>query len=257
MNIYYRGYDPASPITTGTEHILAFCSRLILSMLRSVKYMDDAAFDSFVKTIAIDNIWVCVLLIAVSIIAAVIGGPVAAVAKLVLGYIGANELLNKIIEIYEQYKDWIMVAYNANNEDDLDKAAKSFAAGTANGVIAALEFMLIHKIFRLAQFKVAKKYAEPAWLRTTWERTVGERMKRRQGGGGAQKPKPGGPEDESAAKQALNVIGTVLPAQGIKATAQAVGKFPVGAAVGVGVGVAFLTTIGVAVAVSGKKRKRK
>ena len=57
MEIYYRGFETDSPITSGAKHITAFAARLTLSMLRSVKHLDDAAYDAFVKVVTVENLW--------------------------------------------------------------------------------------------------------------------------------------------------------------------------------------------------------
>jgi hypothetical protein len=50
MDIYYRGFDSSdSPISSGAKHLTACAARLLLAMLRSIQYMDDAAIEAFNK----------------------------------------------------------------------------------------------------------------------------------------------------------------------------------------------------------------
>jgi hypothetical protein len=64
MDIYYRGFDSNSPISSGAKHLTACAARLLLAMLRSIQYMDDAAVEAFHEYISVDNIWLLCLMLA-------------------------------------------------------------------------------------------------------------------------------------------------------------------------------------------------
>lgn len=179
MDIYYRGFDGKSPITTGAKHLSAAAARLMMSMISSVKYLDDAALSAFLKIVTVGNIWGLALILAGWLIASLVGGPVGAAINAILLYVGLREMYGRLSEIYQPLKDWILGAYEATNEAALDLAGKSFAIGLANGVLTILEFIVLHRIFRTAEAALSKRFPRPEWLQTTWDRVVGERIQRK------------------------------------------------------------------------------
>jgi hypothetical protein len=178
MDIYYRGFDSDSPISTGTKHLTACAARLLIAMLRSIQYMDDAAIEAFNKYISIDNIWMLCLMLAGWLLAAVVGGTIGAAVGAILAFLGAQELFDRLNDIYAPLKDWALLAYNANNDDDIDKAAKKFAPAFATGFLTAIEFVVLHKIFRSSAALLSKRFPRPGWIDPVWDRTVKERGKR-------------------------------------------------------------------------------
>lgn len=246
MEIYYHGFDAGSPISSGTKHITAFAARLVLSMCRSIKHLDDAAYDAFMKSVTIENIWAMCLILAGWLISSIIGGPVGAAVSAILLYLGVREFYDRIAEIYQPLKDWLLTAYHAKEDSDLETAAKHFATGLANGAITVLEFVVLHKLFRATEAKLLRRFPAPDWLRTAWERTVGERLKRRQSAGAekvADKDKAGG---------AVPVLAGALQAQGVRRAASDSG-FPVLPLAAVGA--ALVVSVGV-VALAAKERSR-
>jgi hypothetical protein len=245
MDIYYRGFDSGSPISSATKHITAFAARLVLSICRSVKHLDDAAYDAFMKVVTVENLWAMCLILAGWVISSIIGGPIGAAVSAILLYLGVREFYDRITEIYQPLKDWLLTAYHAKEDKDLETAAQHFATGLASGAMTVLEFVVLHKLFRATEAKLLQRFAAPDWLRTTWDRTVGERMRRRQTQSAqkvAEKDKAGG---------AVPVLAGALQAQGLRRAARGDG-FPllpvaaVGAALVVSVGVVSvaLTTKG-------------
>ena len=100
MDIYYRGFDSDSPITSATKHLSSFAVRLLLSMLRSIKHLDDAAFDALMKVVSIDNLWALCIILGGWMLSALIGGPVGAAVSAILLYLGVREFYERIAEIY-------------------------------------------------------------------------------------------------------------------------------------------------------------
>jgi hypothetical protein len=242
MDIYYRGFDSDSPISTGTKHLTACAARLLIAMLRSIQYMDDAAIEAFNKYVKIDNIWMLCLMLAGWLLAAVVGGTIGAAVGAILAFLGAQELFDRLNDIYAPLKDWALLAYNANNDDDIDKAAKKFAPAFATGFLTAIEFVVLNKIFRSSAALLSKRFPRPGWIDPVWDRTVKERSKR-----GKRKA------DESV-KTALPQMMATLQTKGAMSVARG-GGFPVGAVVVAGVGLTVGTVVMVA-ALSGKERSR-
>ena len=242
MDIYYRGFDSNSPISSGVKHLTACAARLLLAMLRSIQYMDDAAVEAFHKYISVDNIWLLCLMLAGWLLAVVVGGTIGAAVGAILAFLGAQELFDRLNDIYAPLKDWALLAYNANNDDDMDKAAKKFAPAFATGFLTVIEFIVLHKIFRSSATLVAKKFPRPGWVDPVWERTVNERGKR------------GTNKADEAAKTALPQMMATLQTKGAMSVARG-GGFPVGAVVVAGIGLTVGTVVMVA-ALSGKERSR-
>ena len=92
MDVFYRGFDSGSPITTGAKHLSAAAARLMLSMINSIKYMDDAALAAFLKVVNVKNIWGLALILTGWLIVSLIGGPIGAAVNALLLYIGIKEI---------------------------------------------------------------------------------------------------------------------------------------------------------------------
>ena len=242
MDIYYRGFDSNSPISSGAKHLTACAARLLLAMLRSIQYMDDAAVEAFHKYISVDNIWLLCLMLAGWLLAVVVGGTIGAAVGAILAFLGAQELFERLNDIYTPLKEWALLAYNANNDDDIDKAARQFAPAFATGFLTAIEFVVLHKIFRASAALLSKRFPRPTWIDPVWERTAKERGNR-----GKRKA------DESA-KTALPQMITTLQTKGAIRAAKS-GDFPVGSIAVAGLAVTVATALTVA-AISSKERGR-
>lgn len=254
MDIFYRGFDSGSPISSGAKHLTAAAARLLVSMIRSIKYLDDAALAAFLKVVTINNVWALSLILAGWLLASLIGGPVGAAVNAILLYIGLREIYSRISEIYEPLKSWILGAYEATNDAMLDEAGKSFAVGLANGVLTILEFIVLHRIFRAAEAALSKRFPRPEWLQATWDRAVGERTQRKPASTTTE-PKPSDPTKKTAAQraeEALPVITGGLQTKGAIRAADA--AFPVAPVVAAGAGV--LVVAGLAVAALGSSKAR-
>lgn len=242
MDIYYRGFDSNSPISSGAKHLTACAARLLLAMLRSIQYMDDATVEAFHKYISVDNIWLLCLMLAGWLLAVVVGGTIGAAVGAILAFLGAQELFERLNDIYTPLKEWALLAYNANNDDDIDKAARQFAPAFATGFLTAIEFVVLHKIFRASAALLSKRFPRPTWIDPVWERTAKERGNR-----GKRKA------DESA-KTALPQMITTLQTKGAIRAAKS-GDFPVGSIAVAGLAVTVATALTVA-AISSKERGR-
>lgn len=242
MDIYYRGFDSNSPISSGAKHLTACAARLLLAMLRSIQYMDDAAVEAFHKYISVDNIWLLCLMLAGWLLAVFVGGTIGAAVGAILAFLGAQELFERLNDIYTPLKEWALLAYNANNDDDIDKAARQFAPAFATGFLTAIEFVVLHKIFRASAALLSKRFPRPTWIDPVWERTAKERGNR-----GKRKA------DESA-KTALPQMITTLQTKGAIRAAKS-GDFPVGSIAVAGLAVTVATALTVA-AISSKERGR-
>ena len=242
MDIYYRGFDSNSPISSGAKHLTACAARLLLAMLRSIQYMDDAAVEAFHKYISVDNIWLLCLMLAGWLLAVVVGGTIGAAVGAILAFLGAQELFERLNDIYTPLKEWALLAYNAKNDDDIDKAARQFAPAFATGFLTAIEFVVLHKIFRASAALLSKRFPRPTWIDPVWERTAKERGNR------------GKSKADESAKTALPQMITTLQTKGAIRAAKS-GDFPVGSIAVAGLAVTVATALTVA-AISSKERGR-
>lgn len=247
MDIYYRGFESQSPISSAAKHVSAFAARLVLSVLRSVSYLDDATFAALEKVLTLNNLWACMLIFAGWMLASIIGGPVGAAVNALLLYFGIQELYDRIGEIYHPLKDWLQGSYDATKDDELEAPAKSFATGLANGAITVLEFVILHKLFKATESALTKRLPPPAWLEAVWKRTMGERARTR-------RAKPDKKANDKS--QAVTTIAGTLQAQGVKAAANKAGSASVGPLVAVGVGVVTVVTLTTIAVVSAGRDKR-
>jgi len=176
------------------------------------------------------------------LLAVVVGGTIGAAVGAILAFLGAQELFERLNDIYTPLKEWALLAYNANNDDDIDKAARQFAPAFATGFLTAIEFVVLHKIFRASAALLSKRFPRPTWIDPVWERTAKERGNR-----GKRKA------DESA-KTALPQMITTLQTKGAIRAAKS-GDFPVGSIAVAGLAVTVATALTVA-AISSKERGR-
>jgi len=247
MDLYYRGFDPSSPVTSGGKHLAACAARFAVSMIRSIQYLDDAVKAAFLKVVTIENIWALCLIFAGWMIASIIGGPVGAAVNAILLYLGVREFYDRIQEIYHPLSQWFELAYNAKDDKDMDNAARSFATGMANGGMTILEYVILHKLFKVTEKNLLSKFGPPAWLREIWNRTLGRRTKALPG---KAEPKP---PDKDKAGSAVPIIAGSLQAAGAR---RAAAEFPTGAVVvgGLLAAVGVTATIAVVATSGGKKR---
>jgi hypothetical protein len=94
------------------------------------------------------------------LLAVVVGGTIGAAVGAILAFLGAQELFDRLNDIYAPLKDWALLAYNANNDDDIDKAAKKFAPAFATGFLTAIEFVVLIRSFGRAQRSYRKDFRD-------------------------------------------------------------------------------------------------
>lgn len=255
MDIFYRGFDGSAPISTGAKHLSAAAARLMISMIRSVKFMDDAALAAFLNVVNVKNIWGLCLILAGWLIASLIGGPIGAAVNAILLYIGLREIYSRLSSIYQPMKDWILGAYEATDDAALDKAGKSFAEGFANGVVTILEFIVLHRIFRASEAALSKRFPRPDWLQATWDRVLGERSQPKSPrAAGEPRPKATEPRPKTAAERAEEALPIITGGLQVRGALRAAEEgFPVLPTVAAGAGLLLAVGLTVAALSSGKR----
>jgi hypothetical protein len=176
--------------------------------------------------------------------------PVGAAVSAILLYLGVREFYERIAEIYTPLKDWLSTAYNAKDDKDLEKASEHFAVGLANGAITVIEFVVLHKLFKATESQLFKRFPPPDWLRTTWDRTVGERLRRRPTKSAAEKAAA----EKDQAGGAVPVLAGALQTQGARRAAGSA-SFPVGSVVAISAAVALALGLTIVAATTTEEKR--
>lgn len=179
MNLFYREFDSNQPIVTGAFHLSAAAARLAVSLLRSLQHLDDAAWAELRRILTANSVWGLCLVLAGWFVATVIGGPVGWCINALLFAFGLPELWDRLTRSWDSLKQWFSAAYHAQNDGELDVAAKHCADVLAVGGVAALEFVLTHRVFKLAESQLVRRFPTPAWLRGQYEEAVRLREKQK------------------------------------------------------------------------------
>ena len=177
MDLYYRGYDPAAPITSGAQHLFAAAARFAMSIVLSIPHLPDAAWEEFKRLLTVNALWSLCLILAGWVIATVVGGLVGLAVNAILVAYGLVELWKQIQEVGHELHDWAVTTYNARNEAELDVAAQHFATALAQGGITLLEVIVTHRVFRAVEGKLRDRFPTPEWLSKQYEQAAKQREK--------------------------------------------------------------------------------
>ena len=184
MELFYRGYDAGAPVTSGARHWVAAGARVAVSMVRSVPRLPDALFETVKKNFTMQRLWGLSLVLAGWVIATIVGGPVAWGVNALLVVLGLTELWGEIGALGADLREWLLAAYRAETDAELDGAGAHFAVALGRGLWTGLEVVVTHRVFRAAEAQIHKRVPMPDALRVEYERAVRQRE-------GAQSPKVG------------------------------------------------------------------
>lgn len=177
MDLFYKGYDPAAPITSGAQHLSAAAARFAVSIVRSIPHLPDAAWEEFQRLLSVNALWSLCVVLAGWVIATVVGGLIGlAVNALLIAY-GLLELWEQIQEVGHALREWAVTAYEAQSDTELDAAAQHFATALTKGGITLLEILVTHRVFRAVEGKLRERFPPPDWLRKQYEQAASEREK--------------------------------------------------------------------------------
>lgn len=191
MDLFYRfeprfggGYGPPNASELG-QSLSAASARLAYSMIASLSYLTPSLRDEFLAVLNPDTLWALALVFAAWGFGTVLGGAVGlAVNVLLIGY-GLIALWGELNRAAEDLKEWFLISYNAQNNDDLESAGKRFAAALANGGMRIIEVVVAHRVFRAVETRIRKKYPPPKTLETEFEarkRSVNEASEKEKSG---------------------------------------------------------------------------
>ena len=126
MDLFYKGHDPAAPVTSGAQHLSAAAARFALSIVRSIPQLPEAAWVEFQRLLTVDALWSLCLILAGWVLATVVGGFIGlAVNALLIAY-GLVELWEQIQDVGHALRQWAVTAYEATTETALDDVACEF-----------------------------------------------------------------------------------------------------------------------------------
>lgn len=181
MDIFENGKEPSTSVAAASRALARAAGRLVLSMVRSIKYMEPAAVEHFRNLFSAHTLWVLAIILAGWVIATIVGGPIALVINGLLGAYGLYQLYEQLALTWENLRKWALTAYHAKNEGDIDAAARFFANAVADGILALLEVIVTHRIFKSVEGGLRNRYPTPEWLEAEYARAVREAEQKRPG----------------------------------------------------------------------------
>lgn len=188
MDLFYRGYDPQEPVTSGAKHITAAVGRLALALVNSFEHLPDETWSQIKRLFHPDNLWGMCLVMGGWIVASIIGGPVGLAVNALLLAFGLREIWDRIETIGGALKDWFLLAYYATSDAELEAAGAALAKAEGTTLITLLEFIVTHRVFKLALPEMTKRFPVPEWLRRRYEEVSRKREAKRRPGGAPAEP---------------------------------------------------------------------
>lgn len=177
-DIFETDDKKSSSLEKAAQAIRRAAGRMVLSIIRSTKYLNGAAKEQLEALLSPASLWTMAVILAAWIIATVIGGPFSLAVNTLLGVYGLYQLYEQLAVTWQSLKTWARLAYNARNDSDLDAAAKSFADAMAQGGLAILEALITHKIFKSVEGGIRKRYPPPKWVESEYAKAFKERRQR-------------------------------------------------------------------------------
>ena len=175
MDLFYRGYDSAEPISSGARHLSAAAARFAVSIVSSIPHLPNSIWEEFQAVLTVKTLWSLCLVLAGWLVATVIGGLIGLAVNALLVVYGLIEMWEQIKATGGELRDWAMSAYQAESEAQLDMAATHFAAALSKGGIALLEVIVTHRVFRAVEGKLRDRFPAPEWLSKKYEEAVRRR----------------------------------------------------------------------------------
>lgn len=177
--LFYRGFDPAAPLSTGLRTLGAVALRLAVAMARSLARLDEATWHAVQRLLTVDSIKALAVVLAGWVLATIVGGPLGMAVNAVLVLYGVVGLWEEVKRLSGELRDFWQTAYDAKNDADLDAAAGHFARALAGGLVTALEVWITHRAFRAVETTIARRVPTPERLRVEYERALREREARK------------------------------------------------------------------------------
>lgn len=178
MDLFYRGYDHNTRITSGALHLSAAAARFAVSIVRSIPQLPATTWEQFQRLLTVDALWSLCLVLAGWLIATIVGGLIGLAVNALLIVYGLVELWDQIKATSGELRDWAISAYQAQNDRDLEVASQHFATALSQGGITVLEVIVTHRVFRSIEGTLRQRFPAPDWLPQQYERAVRDREQR-------------------------------------------------------------------------------
>ena len=175
MDLYDRGYDPEARITSGAKHLSAAAARFAISIVRSIPHLPDASWAELKRILTVEALWSLCLVLAGWLIATVVGGLVGLAVNALLVAYGLVELWTQIKAASGELQAWAMMAYQAQNDTELDAASQHFANALSKGGMTILEVVLTHRVFRAVESRLRERFPTPEWLKKQYDEAAKQR----------------------------------------------------------------------------------
>lgn len=179
MDIFEKGKAPNTTIAGASQALARAAGRFVLSMIWSLRYLEPAAADHFRSLLTPQSLWVLGIILAGWAIATLVGGPIALVINGLLGAYGLYQIYEQLALTWQNLKGWALTAYRAQNEAQLEEAARFFATAVTDGVLTLLEVILTHRVFKSVESGLKKRYPAPEWLKAEYDRALNEAGQKR------------------------------------------------------------------------------
>ncbi len=179
MDIFEKGKAPNTTIAGASQALARAAGRFVLSMVWSLRYLEPAAVEHFQNLLTPQSLWVLGIILAGWAIATLVGGPIALVINGLLGAYGLYQIYEQLALTWQNLKGWALTAYRAQNEAQIEEAARFFATAVTDGVLTLLEVILTHRVFKSVEAGLKKRYPAPEWLNAEYDRAMKEAGQRR------------------------------------------------------------------------------
>ncbi len=179
MDIFEIGKVPDTTIAGASQALARAAGRFVLSMVRSLRYLEPAAVEHFRNLLTPQSLWVLAIILAGWALATLVGGPIALVINGLLGAYGLYQIYEQLALTWQNLKSWALTAYRAQNEAQIEEAARFFASAVTDGVLTLLEVILTHRVFKSVEAGLKKRYPAPAWLQAEYDRAISEAGQKR------------------------------------------------------------------------------
>ena len=235
MDLFDRGFDPMSPLSSAAKHLTAAAARMTVSILNSFAHLPKSLWEEVHKLLTPDSLWALALVLAGWFLASVIGGLIGATVNALLLVYGLSDLWQRAGALWQALTQWCRGWYEASTEADLDAAGAQFAQVLSIGGIAVLEVALTHRAFKLAEGPLRKRFPAPEWLRRRFEEATRQKKqafdleakRRSQGDAETNRGTRGVAEEPRRSRNSLDAALAVAELDGARKLAQDFPTVPV------------------------------
>lgn len=177
MEIYESQSAQPTTVDGATQLVARAAGRIVLSIIRSIPYLQPAAAEHLENLLSPSSLWTMAIILALWVIATIVGGPIALVINGLLGVYGLYQLYSQLALTWQNLRDWGLSAYRAKDDKELDVASRYFAQAVSDGGLAFVEILIAHKIFKSVEGNLRNRYPQPSWLEAEYKKAMEAKRK--------------------------------------------------------------------------------